>query len=283
MCWSVSGLCLTLGVCVIYYYIILLLYYYILLLLYLIHILYYYTIISYTILLFCSFPPFHISSSQSFLIYLQFYSPSQSIYLPPLLQFSSQSFPRFILYLSVLTYTYLYSLSISLPNPNIWPRTNYRRDVSSGVVLFVWCSVLVFWLRCDVVISRCSFMFWAGGWLLTLGVILYITIISYTIIICILYYYYIILYITIIIYYTLPSSHSLFLPIFLFLPILSSFPLYSNIPSPPLQSSSSILPFPQYSFYTCRYLHILIYIPSFPNKLSINIKRNTHLLSIYQY
>jgi hypothetical protein len=25
----------------------------------------------------------------------------------------------------------------------VWPRTNYRRDVSSGVVLFVWCSVLV--------------------------------------------------------------------------------------------------------------------------------------------
>jgi hypothetical protein len=25
----------------------------------------------------------------------------------------------------------------------IRPRTNYRRDVSSGVVLFVWCSVLV--------------------------------------------------------------------------------------------------------------------------------------------
>ena len=38
------------------------------------------------------------------------------------------------------TYIYLFIFSSS-SSPTIWPRTNYRRDVSSGVVLFVWCSV----------------------------------------------------------------------------------------------------------------------------------------------
>jgi hypothetical protein len=53
----------------------------------------------------------------------------------------------------------------------------------------------------------------------------------------------------------------------LFLPIQSSF----------LSFIFPILSNPSHSFYTCRYLHILIYIPSlpiFPNKLSINIRRS---------
>jgi hypothetical protein len=48
--------------------------------------------------------------------------------------------------LSVLTYTYLYYILLFSSQPStrtIWPRTNYRRDVSSGVVLLVsglsWC------------------------------------------------------------------------------------------------------------------------------------------------
>jgi hypothetical protein len=78
--------------------------------------------------------------------------------------------------------------------------------------------------------------------------ILYITILLYTIIIY-----------TIIIYYTLPF--------FLYSPSQPSIPysslLYLPIILLPLQYSSIYLPFPppQYSFYTCRYLHILIYIP----------------------
>jgi hypothetical protein len=77
--------------------------------------------------------------------------------------------------------------------------------------------------------------------------------------------------------------YSLLIPIFHSSPNLSSsFPLYSNIPIlffSSLIPSSSPLP-SSHSFYTCRYLHILIYIiPIFPNKLSLNIKRNTS--SIY--
>jgi hypothetical protein len=43
----------------------------------------------------------------------------------------------------------------------------------------------------------------------------------------------------------------------------------SSIPIPIIWSISSVIPIPQYSFYTCRYLHILIYIPSsFPDVLT---------------
>ena len=75
-------------------------------------------------------------------------------------------------------------------------------------------------------------------------------------------YYYYILYYTLLYYtiisYTILSSllpHLLFLfhSILIFLP----FPLSSPILSLPILFSS------QYSFYTCRYLHILIYIQSF--------------------
>jgi hypothetical protein len=75
---------------------------------------------------------------------------------------------------------------------------------------------------------------------LTCGGILYITIIYYIII-----HYYIILYYTYIISYTILSSSIL---------------LFSS------QYSSLLFP-SQYSFYTCRYLHILIYISSQPISL----------------
>jgi hypothetical protein len=103
--------------------------------------------------------------------------------------------------LSVLTYTYLYSPFL----PNIWPRTNYRRDVSSGVVLFVWCLcfVLVGWDWCVG--------FWAAG--------------GFDIR-CILYYYIIIYYI--LYYYILYYTH-----------LFCSYLLLSSLPS----SSSSLLPY----------------------------------------
>ena len=116
----------------------------------------------------------------------------------------------------------------------------------------------------------------------------------------ILLYYYIIYYTyTIIIYYTiLFSSSDLFLSLLLFcsilslflpnhphlfLPIYSSFPLliYSSVPFlfpstplppflPTLPFSSSHLPFP-HSFYTCRYLDTLIYIPDSSPKLTPHV------------
>jgi hypothetical protein len=103
--------------------------------------------------------------------------------------------------------------------------------------VFVWCSVLAFEL------------------VLTLGVY------------CILLLYYIL-------YYTYTIIH-----ILLFYLILYSSVLPSNLSSSilfssllPLQSSSSFPHSPPphlssiNSFYTCRYLHILIYIPFFPNQ-----------------
>jgi hypothetical protein len=132
--------------------------------------------------------------------------------------------------LSVLGYVYLYSPAFQ----TIRPRTKYRRYVSSGVVLFVWCSVLF-----DV-------LSWCSRVVLLYYILLYT--IYYTIIYCIiLYYYYYILYIILlyilyyiiiyyILYYTLPFlSQSIFL-------FSSSYP-----------SSHPI--------NTCRYLHILIYVP----------------------
>ena len=128
-----------------------------------------------------------------------------------------------------------------------------------------WCSFISIWfwfmfwadgwLRCDV--------FWAGVMCLTLGVIYYITIIYcilYYIILLyiyyyILYYYYIIYYLILLLYILysslLPSS---VLPFFPYNPPLLSFQ-YSSI-------YLSFLSPSKYSFYTCRYLHILIYILS---------------------
>jgi hypothetical protein len=44
----------------------------------------------------------------------------------------------------------LHTLTYILSSSTNWPRMFYRRDVSSGVVLFVWCSVLVRWKVIDV-------------------------------------------------------------------------------------------------------------------------------------
>jgi hypothetical protein len=126
---------------------------------------------------------------------------------------------------------------------------------------------------CGAYLCGVRFMFWAGGGCcvlgLTLGVILYITIMHYTIIHIIYYILYIILYsstlllyITIIIYYIilhiypsslLPSqslSSSSHIPLLIFLPNISSF----------LSSHLFLFSSSQYSFYTCRYLHTVIYI-----------------------
>jgi len=224
---------LTLGV-VLYYIIYYILYLYYILYIILYIILYYY-ILYYTLLLlllFWSILPILFPSQYPHLFL------SSSILLIPIL------FPT-ILYLSVLTCAYLYTLQIFPPflstSPNILisssssqysrtirPRTNYRRDVSSGVVLLV-CGL-------------CS-RFWAGGrWLCFELVLCYYTIILlyYTIILLLLYiilYYYYILYIYYILYYTyyiyiilysslpFPSQYPhLFLSFFphLFLPLLFS-------------------------------------------------------------
>jgi hypothetical protein len=75
---------------------------------------------------------------------------------------------------------------------SVWPRTNYRRDVSSGVVLLV---------------SGSGFMFWAGGW--WFGFWAGVDVRCYILIYILYIYYYIIILYTIIIllylilYYTL--------------------------------------------------------------------------------
>jgi hypothetical protein len=85
---------------------------------------------------------------------------------------------------------------------------------------------------------------------------------------CYIVYNYYIIYYTIILYIILYSSLLLFFsyPFPIFLNHLPSFPPSSDLFLPnPLILSSSLL-FPPQSFYTCRYLHILIYIilPSQP-------------------
>ena len=167
--------------------------------------------------------------------------------------------PLILFLISFYTCRYLHILIYIPDSSTIWPRTFYR----SG------------WLRCDVVISVCVlcfelvdgvFSFWAFDircyiilYLIhTLYYTLLLYIISYTLLHIILYY---------LILYSSPHSFS-----------FSSFLLFWSylIFHSPLFCS-------QYSFYTCRYLHILIYIQSFllsPNKLSINIKRNLSILCL---
>jgi hypothetical protein len=126
-----------------------------------------------------------------------------------------------------------------------WPRTNYRRDVSSGVVLFVWCLAfeLVDGYLCFVLVLTC------GVYCI---IILYI--IHILLLYLILYYYYILYYI---LYYTIlffssiplfPSHTDTFLfssissiPI-LFLLFLSFYPSFPDNPSLPNPSSSPIFP-----------------------------------------
>jgi hypothetical protein len=143
-----------------------------------------------------------------------------------------------------------------------WPRTNYRRDVSSGVVLFVWCSVLVdgcwwwrYWCSC---LSWCLRLSW---WMVFYIIIYYYTlyilyiiiyiIISYTIL------YYTILYYTIL-YYTL-----LFFCLYSSLLIL----LFSSSSVYIIRSLSYLLPF--FSSSVLYSLPLLFYTPLFllPNPL----------------
>ena len=123
--------------------------------------------------------------------------------------------------------------------------------------LFVWCSVLVYVCWCSgfvlVFDIRCYYILLLYIILYIHYYIIYYTILYYTLII---YLYYYILYI----YYTLPFLYLLFL-----------FPSSDLFLSLPLLSSSS------HSFYTCRYLHILIYIlpllisslPNIPSSIPI--------------
>jgi hypothetical protein len=181
----------------------------------------------------CSDPNIHSILVGTYIyLFILFYTLLLFIFHTHLL-WSILPIPIFILYLSVLTYTYLYSRLIS-SFQQFWPRTFYR----SG------------WLRCVVVICIRLGLRLSWWMVLTLGVILYIilyyyytyTIISYTCIILLLYTIHILL-----LYLILYSPPFLFYtPLFLILPLPS-----------------------QYSFYTCRYLHILIYIPSNLSKQAI--------------
>jgi hypothetical protein len=108
--------------------------------------------------------------------------------------------------------------------------------------------------------------------IIIISYILYITIII------------LLLYIYIILYYTLPSPILFFLPLssslLFFLPnipltsshsshLIPIFILYLSVLTYTYLYSSSDTPLSspsQYSFYTCRYLHILIYIPDSSSK-----------------
>jgi hypothetical protein len=100
-----------------------------------------------------------------------------------------------------------------------------------------------------------------GAYLCGLGFVLVLRLCFELVLYCILYIYYYILYIILYIYITI-IIHILYYTLLLFSSIL-----LRSI----LSSSSSLLFFPsllppsqsQYSFYTCRYLQILIYILSF--------------------
>ena len=145
-----------------------------------------------------------------------------------------------------------------------WPRTNYRRDVSSGVVLFVWCWSLSWWMVYLAFELVFMFMFWAG---------VYYIIISYIIHIHYILYY--ILYYTLLLFFSFPPNHLLLIPL---LPVQSflssnqylSVLTYTYLYNLQIYSSNTLFfssipllfPSSQYSFYTCRYLHILIYIQS---------------------
>ena len=218
-------------------------------------ILYYTYILLYTYL--------YSSSSSSFyslLLFpsLLFFSSNPS---PPLTPSTSSSPPflpsSFILYLSILIYTYLYSISSLLPN--IPPRTFYRRHVSSGVVLFVWCLSWCGVLLCFELVMRVGVIFCYQY--IIYYILLYITII-------------IILYTLLPLYSSFSSSHLLSSPSHL--PYQSHLPYPFLIHSIPVDTYILLLIFhlfhtsslPIYhpnpssdSFYTCRDLHTLTYIP----------------------
>ena len=92
-------------------------------------------------------------------------------------------------------------------------------------------------------------------------VILYITIIIYCILYIILLYYYI-LYYTLLFFCSIPSLPFFSVPIFILLPhpvSLGNTHSYLPFPISPPFPVHPVL-FSSHSFYTCRYLHILIYI-----------------------
>jgi hypothetical protein len=140
----------------------------------------------------------------------------------------------------------------------VWPRTNYRRDVSSGGWLLVsgsggWC--FVFWafdIRCILYII----------YILCYTIIIsYILYIYYYYIIHILYYYYTYYY-TILFLFFYPL---LFLPIYSFLLsfIYTLLPIYSPPLLPLLLSSSSLLPL-IHSILVGTYIYLFIFQTS-PN------------------
>jgi hypothetical protein len=123
---------------------------------------------------------------------------------------------------------------------------NWCFELVEGYLAFVWCSVLYLILY---IISYTIIHYYY-----------YITIISYTIIIHILYYTLLFCSSSIFLF---SSSSILPTPFLLSLP-LQILPSHPNIHLPSILLPSSLLPIQssssQYSFYTCRYLHILIYI-----------------------
>ena len=175
-----------------------------------------------------------------FLSLLLIYSFSHSSSHPLPHSFYTCRYLHILIYIPFLSPSQQFFLSQSQSDP----ARSIGVDVSSGVVLLV----------CVYVLRWCSER--VGD--LTLGVILYT--------ILYIYYYYTILFSSDLYSSSIPS----FLPIYLL--FYSSFILFLPIlfyPSP-----SILLPFPisiilicsppnplLYSFYTCRYLHILIYIP----------------------
>jgi hypothetical protein len=117
----------------------------------------------------------------------------------------------------------------------------------------VWCVFVCsrFWAF-DI---RCCIVYY----------ILYLILLYYTYTYTIIIYYYILLYLIHILYYTLH------------LPLIYSFPIYSLT----IQSSSSSLSNPSniHSILVGTYIYLFIFNPphSFSNKISFNIKGNTHL------
>jgi len=246
--------------------------------LYIIHIhyyiLYYLILLLYLILYSSSLPLLlsflsHISSSSSLLSPLFLFFPSFSslphLNHPSLIHsilvgtyiYLFIFFPIFLIpiFHSILVGTYIYLFILS-HSRIIWPRTNYRRDVSSGVVLFVWCSVLV------------------DGW----GVLAFELVFWFDVRCCIILYY--ILYpipILYIIYYTI--YYTILLYLILYSPSPSPLLIYSSNPLPfPISSSLPLLfyssyshPLPNHSILVGTYMRLFIYssdLSSFPFHLS---------------
>ena len=242
LCFELVFQVLTLCVdvrCYILYYTLLHIYYYTIIILHIYYILYIYYILSYTILFSSSVLFFLYSSSYLlFCLYIILYLIfSFSSYSSPIHSIFS-SFPSSHLSSINSFYTCRYLHTVIYVPFNIFQISDPAQIIGgmSRVVQFYLCGVR-FW--CGVCCVSC----WCDG--LTLGGILYYYYYTYTIIILLLY----IISYTILSYILLFSSYSSVLssPLLLFLPYQSPSFLSSH-------SSTS------HSFYTCRYLHILIYI-----------------------